>query len=129
MLRGIFQKVQSGLKSLALDFAISGDSPDAKALRELVNEKRFGNITQDAYESRLDDVIYTAGKFEFTSFEDDPQAAIEKALEVLAYPKDLDGEKITVQAVMEHAGLDYQQDAYSPHKSLEMGEPINEMAI
>ena len=115
MLSTIFAGVRERLRNFAIgqkfNAGVEGNA-DAHETWSKWSDALYTDADREQFEAdmvttALDDVVQTAKKFEFTRFEDDPQAAIKKAISVLGTQEDINGDEITVARVMEHLGLEY----------------------
>lgn len=118
MISDIFAGVRQRFRSFALGQSFNAQFSEGdyeKAQKWHDRAQRFhteddqARFVAESVETSITDVIHTAKKFEFTRFEDDPQAAIEKALQHLGEQTDINGETVTVARVMDHLGLDYEE--------------------
>ena len=122
MISEIFAGVRQRFRSFALGQSFNaqfGENDYDKAKKWHDRAQRFHTdaddqkFRSDMVDDLLDSVVHQAKKFRPHDFDDDPQAAIEQALSSLAHPEDINGEVITAQRVMDHLGLEHQEQEIS----------------
>ena len=108
---GVRQKIRDFAIGRKFTLGVEGDFNGADRYSKLADavttEADAQRQIDENIQTLLDDVVHVAKKFEYTNFDDDPQAAIEKALQHTGETVDMNGDAITLERVMAHLGLEY----------------------